>query len=180
MSSKKSWRPRPSKPRKTRPTSFRRIDFALLGKGECDGRRSWQMSTNPKREAKDLLYGEADSPFCGSFAPSSVNRQKATRFSVGPCEQLPATRHEYIQFESGDRILVCELNRVVHREAGFKQGACESKPLFHQFERLCDSERRHVLLIKHANHHVRRRQIHHQFAQRAVARHLSDLQHRKT
>src|SRR5207249_1204252 len=66
-------------------------------------------------------------PFCGSFALSSVNRQKATRFSVGPCEQLPAMRHEYIQFESGDRILVCQLTGVVHREAGFKRAACESK-----------------------------------------------------
>jgi len=33
-------------------------DFALLGKGECDGRRSWHLSMNPKRKDKYLLNGE--------------------------------------------------------------------------------------------------------------------------
>jgi hypothetical protein len=33
-------------------------DFALLGKGECDGRRSWHLSMNPKRKDKYLLVGE--------------------------------------------------------------------------------------------------------------------------
>jgi len=33
-------------------------DFALLGKGECDGRRSWHLNMNPKRKDKYLLNGE--------------------------------------------------------------------------------------------------------------------------
>lgn len=33
-------------------------DFALLGKDECDGRRSWHLSMKPKRKDKYLLDGE--------------------------------------------------------------------------------------------------------------------------